>query len=186
MIHWGLQPLKKLVPDDIVASLPQAYCDPFYKSDKTTEGFPCFNGSTGDLLYRIPATEAHRVSRQRCRRILSHGLNIQFDKKLANIVESEDHVTLVFEDETQEDADIVIGADGPSSKTREVLLGAEVAAAKRAPWVIATSTFSYKDAFKARFARSPHPMWAMAYNETGICALAGEPLQPLSTHVQHI
>jgi 6-hydroxynicotinate 3-monooxygenase len=50
---------------------------------------------------------------------------IEFDKRLAEVVDDGDQVTLSFGDGSEAKADIVIGADGVNSVIREALLGFE-------------------------------------------------------------
>lgn len=125
------------------------------------------------------------VSRNRFRQVVAQGLDIEFNKKLARITkEGSDPVTLVFQDGSMHGADIVIGADGPSSAVRACLLGAEKAAAKKTPWVISMSTFTYDDAAKAEYVRYPHPVWHMGYGPDGITGLAGKSAVHKFVHLQ--
>lgn len=50
---------------------------------------------------------------------------LEYNRKLASVVDRGDVVHLTFTDGTVEEADIVIGADGINSKIRDTLLGAE-------------------------------------------------------------
>lgn len=62
-----------------------------------------------ELVKGVPAYRAH------------------FNKRLQDLEETEDGVTLHFKDGTTASADVAIGADGVHSKVREFLIGAEAA-----------------------------------------------------------
>ena len=53
---------------------------------------------------------------------ISDGVSIHFGKKLADIKESNEMITAVFEDGTQTEGDFLVGCDGPFSKTRNIVL----------------------------------------------------------------
>lgn len=175
MLHWGLDVLPKVLGQDVMDHFHEAFCDPSYTEDQPP-AMPCLNGVTGETMFHIPSTGARLVSRQAFRRVLSRDLDIRFDKKLAKVdhKEEDDKVTVHFEDGSQHEADIIIGADGPNSTVRRHLLGEERSIPKLTPWVISLATFQLGDAEKAHFARNPHPVWHMGYGPQGICAIAGE------------
>ena len=176
MLHWGLNTLGKILPQEVRDIFPQAFCDPFYK-EEYPPSLPCLDNMTGKPAFHIPSTWMRLISRQRFRRVLSHGLRIECGKKLQALNHSSDGdgpVTMVFEDGSQYEADIVVGADGPRSAVRTHLLGEEKSAVVKSPWVIAMTIFSYDDAEKAHFVRQLHPVWRMVYGPEGIGALAGE------------
>ena len=90
---------------------------------------------TGEILFELPfdpASEAHygaayiNVHRGDLHAVmetaLTHG-SLQFNKKLRSLHDKGDSVRLEFEDGTQDDADLVIGADGVNSKVREFVIG---------------------------------------------------------------
>ena len=62
-----------------------------------------------ELVKAVPARRAH------------------FNKRLKSIVEDSDGVTLHFKDGQEVRTDVAFGADGVHSKTREHLLGADIA-----------------------------------------------------------
>lgn len=62
-----------------------------------------------ELVKGVPAYRAH------------------FNKRLQDLEETEDGVTLYFKDDTTATADVVIGADGVHSTVRAFLIGAEAA-----------------------------------------------------------
>ncbi|MGE0734681.1 MAG: FAD-dependent monooxygenase [Alphaproteobacteria bacterium] len=50
---------------------------------------------------------------------------VQFGKKLVNCIERDNSVDIFFEDGSEAEADLVIGADGVNSRIRDILLGPE-------------------------------------------------------------
>ncbi len=53
---------------------------------------------------------------------VSNGTRINFEKKLVDIQEEPDKVIAIFEDGTEIEGDLLIGCDGPFSKTRNIVL----------------------------------------------------------------
>lgn len=93
------------------------------------------DGQTGEVIGKHEAGQAYRdlfggvflgIHRAELQRILSTkvGLeNIHLGKRLKNMDDTGDHITLHFEDGSKAEADIVIGADGTRSTVRNLLLG---------------------------------------------------------------
>lgn len=79
-LHWSLPALRSLLPDRLVRRLPEAYVDRAAVEEGRPSTFPFFDLSTGELKAKTPsATEAQRirVSRDRLRRLLATGLDIE-------------------------------------------------------------------------------------------------------------
>lgn len=106
---------------------------------------------------------------QKTKRVLSTGLtNLQYGKKLVKLSYPDDNdklVTAHFDDGTSVTGNVVIGADGGSSKVRRCLLGEEAAAQEVLPYAFMNFPFSLP-AEKARWLDSvmnpsvdvaPHP-----------------------------
>lgn len=63
-----------------------------------------------------------RANRQRLRDWLLQGIDVQFGKHLAKIEESEEKVTVYFDDGTSETGDFLVGAEGTRSVVRKHIL----------------------------------------------------------------
>lgn len=79
-LHWSLPAIRAILPDELVARLPEAYVDVAAIQEGKQSLFPFFDLSTGELKASTPqAREADRirVSRQRLRELLADGINIK-------------------------------------------------------------------------------------------------------------
>lgn len=79
-LHWSLPALRSLLPEDLVARLPEAYVDRAAVDEGRPSTFPFYDLSTGELKAKTPtASESTRirVTRDRLRRLLATGLDIQ-------------------------------------------------------------------------------------------------------------
>jgi 2-polyprenyl-6-methoxyphenol hydroxylase-like FAD-dependent oxidoreductase len=79
-LHWSLPALRALLPDDLVARLPEAYVDRAAVRAGRPSAFPFFDLSTGELKAKTPTASESlriRVTRDRLRRLLATGLDIQ-------------------------------------------------------------------------------------------------------------
>lgn len=85
-------------------------------------------------------------------------ITVQYDHQLIDIKHGSDGVTAVFANGFEVKGSLIVGADGPKSAVRNVLLGSEKAAARPLENVIHCNTsFCPGDAGRAMFIRSAHP-----------------------------
>ncbi|KAH6856168.1 hypothetical protein B0I37DRAFT_301586 [Chaetomium sp. MPI-CAGE-AT-0009] len=163
LIHWAMPLFQKLLPEHVAEKLPEALCNPDLNSDEEAESLPVFNGETGELLFKNKVPGARRVSRQRLRGLLARDLDeagvIRWGKQLAGFTHDEGSeagpVRLQFEDGTTYDADYVLGADGSSSKLRQLLFdGDEAARVQLSGFMFATAIVQYGDAARCAADRS--------------------------------
>ncbi|KAH8886316.1 putative monooxygenase [Thozetella sp. PMI_491] len=158
LIHWAMPLLQEMLPDDVLAKMPEAICNPHLEFTLEVETLPIFNGATGEVLFRSPTPGARRVTRQKMRRVLAHGLDIHWGKALSALAPRDTGMTLTFEDGETVVADYVLGADGANSKVRELLLGTEAATPTLAGLMFATGITSYGDADKVKHITEANPV----------------------------
>ncbi|PYH89997.1 FAD/NAD(P)-binding domain-containing protein [Aspergillus ellipticus CBS 707.79] len=120
-LHWALPALRELLPDHLVARLPETYVNKAAAARGDTGRFQFFDLQTGSALYSVPAEERIRVSRVRLRQLLATDLDVQWNKTLQNIESSSDSVTAHFADGSSYTGCLLIGCDGSRSRAREVL-----------------------------------------------------------------
>ncbi|GJN77154.1 hypothetical protein PLIIFM63780_000643 [Purpureocillium lilacinum] len=173
LMHWALPMLTELLPEDILADLPQSFCNPHLEFNEEAESLPCYNALTGDVLFRSPTPGARRVSRQALRRLFTRGVDIRWNKALSRLSKTEDGgaVVLEFEDGEKFEAEQVLGADGVSSKTRELLAGAERARVQRSGFLFATGITQYGDAEKTEAILKTHPVAALMMGTSSVGAV---------------
>ena len=144
-IHWSLPALRSLLPEDLIPRLPEAYVDRAAVEEGKASTFPFFDLSTGKLGAATPKASTDtriRVSRDKFRRLLAIGLNIQVRLacplvvgasqteadtgtpakwgKAANGFETHDDgsVTVHFDDGSSSDGCLVVACDGGNSRIR--------------------------------------------------------------------
>ncbi|CAK7271604.1 hypothetical protein SEPCBS57363_004707 [Sporothrix epigloea] len=179
VLHWALPIMLAMLPDDIAAKLPRAICNPGLEFDANAESLPIYNGVTGDLMFASPMPGSRRIARRRLRAVLAEGLDIQWGKKLQNISgseagESAPALTLAFEDGTSAAADFVLGADGASSRVRNIVVGdAEKARSTPSGLLFATAIVNYGDEAKVKAVVDAHPVAAamMGTDAVGGCGV---------------
>ncbi|PYH42939.1 FAD-dependent oxidoreductase, partial [Aspergillus saccharolyticus JOP 1030-1] len=119
-LHWALPALRELLPEPLVAQLPETYVNKAAAARGDTGRFPFFDLQTGSVLYRVPAAERIRVSRVRLRQLLATGLEIAWRKTLTAIDSTHDRVTAHFHDGSSATGRLLIGCDGARSRTRAI------------------------------------------------------------------
>lgn len=167
---------EKLVPKDILADLSNAVCNPHLEFDSEVESLPCYNGITGNLLFRSPTPGARRVSRQTLRRLLARRVNITWNASLKDISSTDYGVKAEFEDGSVVDADYVLGTDGSSSKVRELLLGVDIARSQGSGFQFATGITKLGDAEKTNAIVRAHPVAALMMGTSSVGAVGGTPI----------
>lgn len=68
---------------------------------------------------------------------------------------------------------MIVGADGPRSSVRKLLLGEEKAKVTPLEVVHSNTAVKYNDAEKSRFVRSTHPSFSMVTHPDCVCFIAG-------------
>ncbi len=168
VLHWALPVMQALLPEGVAAKFPRAICNPGLDFDAHTESFPIYNGVTGDLIFASPMPGSRRISRQRLRKVLAEGLDIQWGKKITGVDASAANttnsaLTLSFEDGTTAGADFVLGADGAGSAVRPLVVGdSDKARTTASGLMFATAITKYGDAAKVKAVTDTHPVAAAA------------------------
>jgi len=127
---------------------------------------PIINGKTGEILFRSAMPGVRRVRRQLLRRVLAAEFDngaIKWGKALEKLeVEGDNPARLTFADGTMVEADFVLGADGASSKVREILFeGDAVAKVRPSGLMAATGVVKHGDATKVQPCLDLHPVAAV-------------------------
>jgi hypothetical protein len=175
---------EKLLPVEVINDLPEAICNPYLDFNPEVECLPCYNGITGELLFKSPLPGSRRVSRKRLREVLSQGLDIRWGKKLDTISfphdenEPDDNlkdlkVQLVFADGHTEKVDYVLGTDGATSKVRQLLLGEKAAQPQLSGFMFATGITKYHDEMKVQSVVNAHPVAAITLGMDTVAGCGG-------------
>lgn len=155
--------LGKLLPPELLARLSETQCDPAHDRG-VNETIEMRNSETGEVLKIIPTPNMKRVSRRKLRALCAEGIEVQWGKTFDGIsCDSENSVTAHFADGSTFSGAVIIGADGPKSKVRDLLLG-EKAANKPLNIVNNIAIVKYNDAEKALHVRSGHPVNCLGYS----------------------
>jgi 2-polyprenyl-6-methoxyphenol hydroxylase-like FAD-dependent oxidoreductase len=148
--------------------LHEAQCDPgLVTTPDHTIQFR--NSETGDVLKTIATPNLKRVSRKKLRALCAEGIEVLWGKTISNATYQSDgeRVTAHFTDGSTYDGDVLVGADGPNSKVREILLGTEKARRTPLDIVYNMSIVKYGDPEKALYVQSGHPQNMFGYNPNG-------------------
>ncbi|OAG13242.1 FAD/NAD(P)-binding domain-containing protein [Alternaria alternata] len=163
-LHWATPNVEACLPPELFARLNEAQTDPWaVLSDGDARTIPLMNGKTGELLTYVKAEGPRRVQRGRLRDLFGTGLDIQFGMKLDSVSVEGDTVTATFNDGVEvRRGRYLVGADGPRSKVRSLLVPVDASELHPAPVTILSFACSF-DAEKARYLRSKiHPIATLA------------------------
>ncbi|KAM3505035.1 hypothetical protein MY10362_003178 [Beauveria mimosiformis] len=182
LVHWAMPIFQRLVPENILQDLDDALCNPYLKFDAEVETLPCYNGVTGKLLFRSPTPGARRVSRRRLRALLARDVDIRWGMSLKRINQLENGIKADFENGTSIDADYLLGADGTSSRVREMLVGAEAAQPQGSGFLFATGINQFEEAEKTGVIVNKHPVAALMM---GTSSVGGIGVVSAKKHLDH-
>lgn len=76
-IHWALDTFLSLLPQQVIARLPECYVDPVAVEEGENGKFLLFDLNTGEPKWQVPAARRMRVSRERLRALLMDGIDIK-------------------------------------------------------------------------------------------------------------
>ncbi|KAE9364775.1 FAD/NAD(P)-binding domain-containing protein [Stipitochalara longipes BDJ] len=168
-IHWSIPILENLLPTDLAARLSEAQTNPGFVAD-LEHTIQLHNSQTGEVLKTIPTPKLRRVSRKKLRALCVEGVEVLWGKTIDSVTYDSDGAGLnaCFADGSSYHGDLLVGADGPKSKVREILLGAKNSGTTPMEIVYNMSIVRYGDANKALHLNSTHPQNVFGYNPNGI------------------
>ncbi|KAH3014457.1 hypothetical protein LV164_005205 [Aspergillus fumigatus] len=119
-LHWGLPILRDMLPDHIVARLPECSVNKEASENGDVGRFPFFDLSSGSALFEVPAAERVRVNRGRLRELLASGIDVKWSKTVVDVTSTEENVTAHFEDGTSYTGSLLVACDGANSRIRKM------------------------------------------------------------------
>ncbi|KAI3317549.1 FAD/NAD(P)-binding domain-containing protein [Xylariaceae sp. AK1471] len=171
-LHWGIEPLRALVPAEILGQIQSTQVDP-HRPTNDMDRLPFINGQTGELIREIQSSKFYRVRRDKFRRMLLTGLDVQWGKALTTISYSDDErtVTAKFADGSSDTGSLLVGTDGPNSVVRICLVGVERARVTPIDFA-STMCFTRHTREHALYLRSPphNPLYQLAQHPDGFGA----------------
>ena len=174
-LHWAVPGLRSLIPESLWARVQASQVDPHYSTGKG-ETLPFIHGENGTVLAQLAMEDLYRLHRNRFRELLSDGLDIREGKELASISYSDDGqtVTAHISDGSEDCGSILVGADGPKSTIRRLLLGTEKSRTTVLDYA-ATMCFTKYKREQALFLRSPsaHPLFQVSPHPGNLFAVLG-------------
>lgn len=176
-LHWGAPILSTLIPPHLFAKLESAQVDPHRPCPEADE-IKFFHGETGAQLGGSKIPHLYRVRRRALRAIMAEGLDVGsellYDKHLVDVSYSDngETVRVHFEDGTSVTGCCLIGADGPRSRVRQLLVGEENARLHTLPFCASIVQAKYT-AEQVRFLRSLHPLFVVGLHPDGLMSWVG-------------
>jgi 2-polyprenyl-6-methoxyphenol hydroxylase-like FAD-dependent oxidoreductase len=158
-LHWGAPVLRSLIGDEKWAAIQTVQVDSNTPT-KQTDGLKFLNAATGDLINEPMIDNFYRLKRSALRAFLADRLDLRFGKKLVTIsFPTPSTATAHFADGSSATGSMVIGADGPRSRVRELLLPArDRSTPSRLPFATSFVQSTYPRE-QALFLRSFHPLY---------------------------
>lgn len=143
-IQWALDAFLSLLPQELIDQIPETYVDPIAVANGEEGNSLFFNLRNGEAKWRVPPARRFRVSREKVRRLLMDGIDIQvrgasaqwrqiktasaylinnqWNKSLASINQPSEHtIQALFTDGTSAAGNLLVGCDGSHSITRKLL-----------------------------------------------------------------
>ncbi|KAL8793224.1 MAG: hypothetical protein Q9195_004160 [Heterodermia aff. obscurata] len=136
-IHWALDTLLSLLPQDIIDRLPETYVDPEAVARGEKGTFPFFDLRSGDRRWELTSPNRIRVGRERLRRLLMEGIDVKWSHTLTSVTHPTPlTVTAHFSTPSSTLSAIgtlLLGADGTHSTVRSHLLPHPLSTTTRLP-----------------------------------------------------
>jgi 2-polyprenyl-6-methoxyphenol hydroxylase-like FAD-dependent oxidoreductase len=128
-IHWALQQLYDILPEELSARIFECVGNPDAIKNGQMGSFTFLNLRTGKPALKTtipPGWKGARMSRVRFLQLLMTDLDIHYSHRLSRITfPTDDTVRAHFENGDQETGNLLIGADGANSVVRRFVYGAE-------------------------------------------------------------
>jgi 2-polyprenyl-6-methoxyphenol hydroxylase-like FAD-dependent oxidoreductase len=119
-IHWALATLKDCVPETLYKRLKTIQVDP-EQGRKDTGQFLFLNLANVEPVYQIPPSPRLRINREKFRKLLLDGLDVQWNKSITGFDTTSSGVVGKFQDGTTAEGKLLVGADGATSKLRRII-----------------------------------------------------------------
>lgn len=121
-LNWALPTFRDLLPDDILERLPETYVNKEAVEAGERGSFTFFDLSSGEAKWNVPASERIRVSRERLRKLMLSGLDVEWNKSLVDVQKAKEGQGVIahFSDGTSARGSILIGCDGANSQVRRL------------------------------------------------------------------
>lgn len=119
-IHWALEALKNCLPSSLFEKLNTIQVDP-EQGRKDTGQFLFLNVKTAEPVFQIPPSPRLRINREKFRKLLLEGIEVQWNKALENFEVNNLGVVASFKGGSRVSGSMLVGADGANSKLRRVL-----------------------------------------------------------------
>jgi 2-polyprenyl-6-methoxyphenol hydroxylase-like FAD-dependent oxidoreductase len=115
-----LDALQHCLPPALFEKLQTIQVDP-EQGRKDTGQFLFLNLKTAEPVFQIPPSPRRRINREKFRKLLLNGIDVQWNKSLAGFETHKSRVTVSFQDGSKAEGRLLVGADGATSKLRRML-----------------------------------------------------------------
>jgi hypothetical protein len=168
-IHWSLDRLESVLPPELFARLAEISCNPSIPIEAGGK-YPIIHGETGQLLAGVPYAKGLRVPRSKMRALCAEGIEVEYGKEIIDVAfnESGNGVIATFRDGSIARGSLLLGADGPRSKIRQIIFNDDNgtrSSVSRFHIFHTNMTVSYGDADKARYLRQVFPTSYLALSD---------------------
>ncbi|RDW77439.1 hypothetical protein BP6252_05492 [Coleophoma cylindrospora] len=119
-IHWALAALKHCLPAELFDKLASIQVDPEVGRNDTGQ-FLFLNLEDAVPVFQIPPSKRLRINREKFRKLLLEGIDVQWNKSIAGFQATQDHVQVTFADSSEAHGKLLIGADGATSRLRRLM-----------------------------------------------------------------
>ena len=120
-LNFSLPTFKSLIPDDILARLPETYVNKAAVDAGERGSFTFFDLSTGEAKWNVPASERIRVSRERLRTLMLEGLEVEWARNLVDVQRTESGgVKAILTGGIEVEGSFLIACDGANSIARKL------------------------------------------------------------------